>query len=100
MSGVISPLPQYPFMAWCSVKQKYRNNFTFTFTFVLYASPNVRVIKSKGARMRVTRVGNLRNSYKILVAESEGEKPLRRTIPRWQYSIRMDLREMGLEDLD
>jgi hypothetical protein len=27
MCGVIPPLPQYVFMAWCSVK--YRDNFTF-----------------------------------------------------------------------
>jgi hypothetical protein len=29
MSGAISPLPQYAFMAWCSVK--YRDKFTFTY---------------------------------------------------------------------
>jgi len=33
MSGAIPPFPQYTFMAWCSVKKKYRDNFTFTFTF-------------------------------------------------------------------
>jgi hypothetical protein len=31
MSGDIPALPQYALMAWCSVKKKYRNNFTFTF---------------------------------------------------------------------
>jgi hypothetical protein len=30
MSGAISPLPQYAFMAWCSVKRKSTDNFTFT----------------------------------------------------------------------
>jgi hypothetical protein len=31
MSGVVLPLPQYSFMAWCSVKKKkHRENFTFT----------------------------------------------------------------------
>jgi hypothetical protein len=29
MRGAIPPLPQYAFMAWCSVKHK--DNFTFTF---------------------------------------------------------------------
>jgi hypothetical protein len=29
MSGAIPPLPQYAFMAWCSVKKKHRDNFTF-----------------------------------------------------------------------
>jgi hypothetical protein len=32
MSGTILPLPQYAFMAWCSVKKKHRDNFTFTLT--------------------------------------------------------------------
>jgi hypothetical protein len=27
MSGAISPLPQYAFMEWCSVKRKHRNKF-------------------------------------------------------------------------
>jgi hypothetical protein len=31
MRGAIPPLPQYDFMAWCSVKKKYRGKFTFTF---------------------------------------------------------------------
>jgi hypothetical protein len=31
MGGAIHPLPQYAFMAWCLVKKKHRNNFTFTF---------------------------------------------------------------------
>jgi len=33
MRGAIPPLPQYAFMAWCSVK-KHRGNFTFTFTLI------------------------------------------------------------------
>jgi hypothetical protein len=28
MSGGIPPLPQYAFMAWCSVKKEHRDNFT------------------------------------------------------------------------
>jgi hypothetical protein len=31
MSGAIPPLPQNALMAWCSVKKKHRDNFTFTF---------------------------------------------------------------------
>jgi len=31
MSEAIHLLPQYAFMVWCLVK--YRDNFTFTFTF-------------------------------------------------------------------
>jgi hypothetical protein len=35
MSGAIHPLPQYAFMAWCLVKKKHRDNFTFFFTYYL-----------------------------------------------------------------
>jgi len=31
MRGAIHSLPQYAFMACCSVKEKHRDNFTFTF---------------------------------------------------------------------
>jgi hypothetical protein len=33
MRGAILPVPQYAFMAWCSVKKEHRDNFIFTFTF-------------------------------------------------------------------
>jgi len=29
-----TPLPQYAFMAWCSVKKKHRDNCTFILTYV------------------------------------------------------------------
>jgi hypothetical protein len=32
MSGAITPLPQYAFMAWCLVK--HRDNFTFTLPYL------------------------------------------------------------------
>jgi hypothetical protein len=39
MRGALPPLPQYAFVAWCSIK-KHRANFTFTFynaySFALY----------------------------------------------------------------
>jgi hypothetical protein len=35
MSEAIPPLPQYAFMAWCSVKRKHRENFTFNITYML-----------------------------------------------------------------
>jgi len=28
MRGTIPPLPQYAFVAWCSVKKKHKDNFT------------------------------------------------------------------------
>jgi hypothetical protein len=33
MRADIPPLPQYAFMAWCSVKEKHRDYFIFIFTF-------------------------------------------------------------------
>jgi hypothetical protein len=30
--GAIPPLPQYAYMVWCSVKRKYKDNFTLSFS--------------------------------------------------------------------
>jgi hypothetical protein len=35
MSEAVPSLPQYAFMAWCSVEENQRDNFTFTFNFTL-----------------------------------------------------------------
>jgi hypothetical protein len=32
MRGAIPPLPQYSFIAWCSVKKQHRDNFAFSLT--------------------------------------------------------------------
>jgi hypothetical protein len=37
MSGAIPPLPQYAFMAWCSVKHRDNSTFTFTLPFTVKA---------------------------------------------------------------
>jgi len=39
-------------------------------------------------------MGEMRNSYKILVGKSEGKRQLRRARRRWEDNIRLDLREM------
>jgi hypothetical protein len=47
----------------------------------LYASPNIiRSIKSRRTRLvgYVARVGEMRNSYNILVGKYEGKRPLRK----------------------
>jgi hypothetical protein len=36
MRGVIPPLPQYVFMAWCTVKEKHRDKFTLPFLNIFY----------------------------------------------------------------
>jgi hypothetical protein len=44
--------------------------------------------------------GEKRNTGKILVGKSEGKRPLGRPVRRWVDNIKMDLREIGWEDLD
>jgi hypothetical protein len=41
-----------------------------------------------------------RKAYKILVGKPEGKRPLGRTSNRWKDNIRIDLQEIGWEDLD
>jgi hypothetical protein len=38
--------------------------------------------------------------YKVLVGKPEGKRPLGRPRCRWEDGIRMDLREIGLGDVD
>jgi len=42
----------------------------------------------------------MRNTYKILVVEPKGMRPLGRPRSRWKDKIRMDLREVGWEGVD
>jgi hypothetical protein len=60
----------------------------------LYASPDIRVIKSRSMRLagHVARMGEMRNEYKILVGKLERKKPLGRPRCRWKGNIKMDLR--------
>jgi hypothetical protein len=52
----------------------------------------------KPRRMRwarhVARVGEMRNSYTILVGRPEGKRPFGRPRRRWEDNIRVDLREI------
>jgi hypothetical protein len=66
----------------------------------LYSSPNiVRVIKSKRMRWagHMTRMGEGRVVYRILVERPEWRRPLRRPRRRWEDNIKMDLREIGID---
>jgi hypothetical protein len=49
---------------------------------------------------RVERVGEERKVYKLLMGKPEGKRPLGRPRRRWEDGVRMDLREIGLEDVD
>jgi hypothetical protein len=68
----------------------------------LYASPNIRVVKSR--RMiwagHVARMGRMRNAYSILAGRPEEKRPHGRLRRRLEYNIRMDLREIGWEVVD
>jgi hypothetical protein len=43
----------------------------------------------------VAHTGAKRNKYRILVGNSKSERPLRRPRRRWEYNIKMELRETG-----
>jgi hypothetical protein len=57
----------------------------------------------KSRRMRwaghVARMGATRNAYRILVGKPQGKRPLRRPRRRWVHNIKIDLREIGWDDM-
>jgi hypothetical protein len=42
----------------------------------------------------------VRSVYKILVGKPKGKRPLGRPSYRWMNNIKLDLKEIGYEDLD
>jgi hypothetical protein len=58
----------------------------------------------KSRRMRwaghVARMGERRNVYRILVGKPEVRRPLGRPRRRWVINIKVDLREIGWDDMD
>jgi hypothetical protein len=74
---------------WRKLQNEELNNF--------YSSPDIiRQVKSRRMRWagHVARMGEERKVYK------EGKRPLGRPRRRWEDGARMDLREMGLGDVD
>jgi CTP synthase (UTP-ammonia lyase) len=64
----------------------------------LYASPHIiRMIQSRRMRWagHMARMGEMRNTYKILIGISEWKSPLGRHRHRYEVNIRMHLREIG-----
>jgi hypothetical protein len=60
----------------------------------LYSSPSIiRIMKARRMRWagHVTRWGQKRNAYILLVGKPEGRRPLGRPRRRWLDNIRMDL---------
>jgi hypothetical protein len=68
----------------------------------LYSSPSIITIM-KARRMRwaghVARMGEKRNTYRLLVGEPEGTRPPERPRRRWLDNIWMDLVEVGWGDV-
>jgi hypothetical protein len=42
-------------------------------------------------------MGEGRVVYRVLVRRSKGKRPLGRLRRRWEYNIKMDLREIGID---
>jgi hypothetical protein len=45
-------------------------------------------------------MGEIMNAYKILVREPGGKRPLGGTGRRWEDNIKMDLRDIGWDDMN
>jgi hypothetical protein len=46
----------------------------------------------------VARIGERRGVYRVLVGTPEGKRPLGRPRRRWEYNIKVDIREYGWMD--
>jgi hypothetical protein len=65
----------------------------------LYCSPNcIRVIRSRGMRWagNVTRIGERKGVYRVLVGKPEGERPLVRPKRRWGNNIKRSAMGWGV----
>jgi hypothetical protein len=68
--------------------------------YSLYSSLNiVRVAKSRRMRWagHVARRGEGRSVYRVLVGKPEGESSLGRPRRSWEFNIKLDLREIGID---
>jgi hypothetical protein len=69
----------------------------------LHSSPNIsRTMKSMriGWAGHVARMEETRNVYWVSVEKPEGKRPLRRSRPRWDFNIRVNLKEAGWGGMD
>jgi hypothetical protein len=53
MRGATPPLPQYAFMAWCSVKKQHRDNFTFIINTCLDPMSHIPISGETGSTPNV-----------------------------------------------
>jgi hypothetical protein len=69
----------------------------------LYSSPIIiRVIKSRRMRWagHIARMKERRVVYTVLMGKPEAKKLLRRPRCRWEVNIKMNLKEVGCEDME
>jgi hypothetical protein len=70
---------------------------------ILYSSLDI-IKQIKSRRMRwaghVALMREERKLYKVLVGKPEGKRPLVRPMRRWEDGIRIDLREIGYDDVE
>jgi hypothetical protein len=69
----------------------------------LYSSTNmIRMIKSRRVRWvgHVARMGETKNTYRILMGKLEDKRPLGKPRHRWVGNIKIDLRETGWDGMD
>ena len=69
----------------------------------MYCSPNIFwVIKSRKMRWagQVSRMGQRRGVYRVLVGKPEGKRLLGRPRRRWEKNIKMDPQEVKCGDID
>jgi hypothetical protein len=69
----------------------------------LYSSTSIiRIVKARRMRWaeHVARMGEKRNAYRLLVGKPEGRRPLGRPRRRWLDNIRMDLVDVGWDEMD
>jgi hypothetical protein len=67
-----------------------------------FRNESFRIIKSRRMRWagHAARMGEKRNTYRLLVRKPERKRPLGRPRRRWVDNIRMDLGEVGWGDVD
>ena len=69
----------------------------------MYCLHNIfRVIKSIKIRWKrhVTRMGEMRGAFMVLVGKPEGKRSLGRPRRTWEDNIKMDLQEVGSGEID
>jgi hypothetical protein len=47
----------------------------------------------------MTHIGEMQNAHKILIRKYQGRRPLRRPRIRWDDDIKMDLGDIGCQDV-